>query len=134
MKTLQRMRFRPCGGRAAVAPVCGRQQVIVCLGAIILVTAIVVEMPARADTVRASPAPPTNNQTARKIKKNTGISSRAVAPADSAKASDKLVAAPSPSSAADLDKLYGIKGWNIRSPSFGDTLTQDYGGWRAWRT
>jgi len=32
---------------------------------------------------------------------------------------------------ADLDKIYGIKGWDIGSPSFGNTLTQDYGGWRS---
>jgi porin len=33
--------------------------------------------------------------------------------------------------AADLDKIYGAKGWDIRFPSFGDTITQDYGGWRS---
>ena len=32
---------------------------------------------------------------------------------------------------ADLDKVYGIKGWDIRPPSFGDSLMQDYGGWRS---
>lgn len=35
------------------------------------------------------------------------------------------------SSPADLDKVYGLKGGNVRFPSFGDTLTQDYGGWRS---
>ena len=27
--------------------------------------------------------------------------------------------------------MFGVKGWNIGFPSFGDTLTQDYGGWRS---
>lgn len=34
-------------------------------------------------------------------------------------------------SPARLDKVYGLKGWNIPFPSFGDTLLQDYGGWRT---
>src|SRR6266568_2379525 len=38
-------------------------------------------------------------------------------------------AAPA-SSPADLDEVYGIKGWNVRY-SFGDTITQDHGGWRS---
>jgi porin len=32
---------------------------------------------------------------------------------------------------AEMDKMSGVKGWNIGFPSFGDTLTQDYGGWRS---
>jgi porin len=39
--------------------------------------------------------------------------------------------ASSPSSFAEMDKVFGVKGWNIGFPSFGDTLTQDYGGWRS---
>lgn len=34
-------------------------------------------------------------------------------------------------SVADLDKVYGVKGWAIHFPSFGDTITQDHGGWRS---
>ena len=30
-----------------------------------------------------------------------------------------------------MDKMSGVKGWNIGFPSFGDTLTQDHGGWRS---
>ena len=32
---------------------------------------------------------------------------------------------------AEVDKLLGIKGWNLTFPSFGDTFLQDYGGWRS---
>ena len=32
---------------------------------------------------------------------------------------------------AEMDKMSGVKGWNIGFPSFGDTLLQDYGGWRS---
>jgi porin len=39
-------------------------------------------------------------------------------------------ASPQPSF-AEMDKMSGVKGWNIGFPSFGDTLTQDYGGWRS---
>jgi porin len=34
-------------------------------------------------------------------------------------------------SLAEMDKMSGVKGWNFAFPSFGDTLTQDYGGWRS---
>src|SRR5947209_11180650 len=34
-------------------------------------------------------------------------------------------------SMAEMDKMSGVKGWNIGFPSFGDTLAQDYGGWRS---
>ena len=30
-----------------------------------------------------------------------------------------------------MDKMGGVKGWNFGFPSFGDTLLQDYGGWRS---
>jgi hypothetical protein len=33
--------------------------------------------------------------------------------------------------AAALDKVYAVKSWDIRFPSYGDTLTQDYGGYRT---
>src|SRR5260370_20085864 len=39
--------------------------------------------------------------------------------------------ASSQPSFAEMDKTSGVKGWNIGFPSFGDTLTQDYGGWRS---
>jgi porin len=39
--------------------------------------------------------------------------------------------ASSQPSFAEMDKMSGVKGWNIGFPSFGDTLTQDYGGWRS---
>jgi porin len=32
---------------------------------------------------------------------------------------------------AEMDKMSGVKGWNIGFPSFADTFTQDYGGWRS---
>ena len=30
-----------------------------------------------------------------------------------------------------LDQTYGLKGWNVPYPSFGETITQDVGGWRT---
>ncbi|HEV2840394.1 MAG TPA: carbohydrate porin [Chthoniobacterales bacterium] len=39
--------------------------------------------------------------------------------------------ASSQPSFGEMDKMSGVKGWNIGFPSFGDTLTQDYGGWRS---
>ncbi len=41
------------------------------------------------------------------------------------------VFAASQPSFADMDKMSGVKGWNFGFPSFGDTLMQDYGGWRS---
>jgi porin len=42
---------------------------------------------------------------------------------------------PAPASSqwsfAEMDSMSGIKGWNLTFPSFGDTLMQDYGGWRS---
>jgi porin len=34
-------------------------------------------------------------------------------------------------SPARLDTVYGLKGWDFPFTSFGDTLLQDYGGWRS---
>ena len=34
-------------------------------------------------------------------------------------------------SLARLDDVYGWRGWDIPFPSYGDTLLQDYGGWRS---
>src|SRR5271168_4567855 len=34
-------------------------------------------------------------------------------------------------SPARFDKALGYKGWNFHFPSFGDSLLQDYGGWRS---
>jgi len=39
--------------------------------------------------------------------------------------------ATSQTSIAEMDKMSGIKGWNLTFPSFGDTFLQDYGGWRS---
>src|SRR4051812_39033956 len=39
--------------------------------------------------------------------------------------------AASQPSFAEMDKMSGIKGWNLTFPSFGDTFLQDYGGWRS---
>ena len=44
---------------------------------------------------------------------------------------DNLAVASSRWSFADMDKMSGVKGWNFGFPSFGDTLLQDYGGWRS---
>jgi porin len=39
--------------------------------------------------------------------------------------------AVSEQSPSDLDNVYGLKGWNIHFPSFGDALLQDDGGFRS---
>lgn len=39
--------------------------------------------------------------------------------------------APPDNSAARFDKTLRLRGWNFPFPSYGDTLTQDYGGWRS---
>src|SRR6478609_702909 len=39
--------------------------------------------------------------------------------------------ATSQTSIAEMDKMSGIKGWNLTFPAFGDTFLQDYGGWRS---
>jgi porin len=41
------------------------------------------------------------------------------------------IPACSNASARALDKVYGIKGWDIPYPSYGDTLLGDYGCWRT---
>jgi porin len=41
------------------------------------------------------------------------------------------VAAAIAASPARFDKVYGFKGWDIYFPSMGDSLLQDYGGWRS---
>lgn len=40
-------------------------------------------------------------------------------------------AAAAAASPARFDKVYGFKGWDIGFPSMGDSLLQDYGGWRS---
>ena len=108
MKTARSMSFCHCCRRAAALPRSGRQRLIACLGAI-LAAAVGTQAQVRAGTVDDPPGASANYQTPPKIEKRT----------------------PPPLSLADLDKIYGIKGWNISPPSFGDTLTQDYGGWRS---
>ena len=44
---------------------------------------------------------------------------------------DQAKAAARAASPARLDKVYGFKGWDFHFPSYGDTLLQDYGGWRS---
>jgi porin len=53
----------------------------------------------------------------------------AVAPQGDRKAVVAIV--PSRDSLADLNKRYGVKGWNIPFPSYGDSLLRDEGGWRS---
>jgi len=68
---------------------------------------------------------------ARKLGLKNTLSKPAAIPVGLPKQSERLVAAPSPPFLTDLDKIYGVKGWDIRFPSFSDTLTQDFGGWRS---
>ena len=53
------------------------------------------------------------------------------APNNAATASDNLTAASSQWSLAEMDKVLGIKGWNYAPPSFAESVTLDYGGWRS---
>ena len=44
---------------------------------------------------------------------------------------DQARAAAYAASPARFDHTYGYKGWDFHFPSFGDSLLQDYGGWRS---
>ena len=52
-------------------------------------------------------------------------------PGSSAQGSGNLAAVSSQWSFAEMDKVFGVKGWNYNFPSFGDTFLQDYDGWRS---
>jgi porin len=44
---------------------------------------------------------------------------------------DHLTTASSHPSLAEMDQVLGIKGWNYAPPSFAESVTLDYGGWRS---
>jgi len=66
-----------------------------------------------------------------KHKKRVRKISEAKVPELTVKAPVRPVVADSAARAAALDKVYGVHGWDIPFPSFGDTLTQDAGGFRT---
>jgi porin len=72
-----------------------------------------------------------NDLTAGNLQATTGTLSRVTAPDNAATASDNLTAASFHPSLAGMDKVLGLKGWNYNFPSFGETVTLDYGGWRS---
>jgi porin len=82
-------------------------------------------------TGNAAPWWATSDLTTGNVQATIGTYSRVTAPVNSVQTAGDLAVASSPVSFADMDKMSGVKGWNIGFPSFGDTLTMDYGGWRS---
>src|ERR1700760_3177361 len=130
MKTRLEGRFGFCCKYAVALGYSGGRRMIARLGAIALVAAVGSEAQARVDDVPDLPGRPKNEQ-ARRPEQKIGPSRRLALPTGLPATPHKFSTPPPSRSAADLDKVYGIKGWNIRFPSFGDTLTQDVGGWRS---
>ena len=79
----------------------------------------------------AAPWWATNDLTTGNVQEKIGTLSCVTAPNNAATASNNLTAASSRWSLAELDKVLGIKGWNYAPPSFTESVTQDYGGWRS---
>jgi porin len=79
----------------------------------------------------AAPWWATNDLTTGNVQGKIGTLSCVTAPNNAATASDNLTAASSQWSLAEMDKVLGLKGWNYNFPSFGDTVTQNWGGWRS---
>ena len=79
----------------------------------------------------AAPWWATNDLTTGNVQEKIGTFSCVTAPNNAATASNNLTAASSRWSLAELDKVLGIKGWNYAPPSFTESVTQDYGGWRS---
>jgi porin len=73
----------------------------------------------------------TNDLTTGNVQGKIGTLSCVTAPNNAATASDNLTAASSQWSLAEMDKVLGIKGWNYAPPSFAESVTLDYGGWRS---
>jgi porin len=73
----------------------------------------------------------TNDLTTGNVQGKIGTLSCVTAPNNAAIASDNLTAASSQWSLAEMDKVLGIKGWNYAPPSFAESVTLDYGGWRS---
>jgi porin len=68
----------------------------------------------------------TNFKQTAKIRNQRNIGSELIVSRDSVAISPVAAASP-----ARLDKAYNYKGWDMPFPSFGDTLLQDYGGFRT---
>ena len=79
----------------------------------------------------ATPWWATNDLTTGNVQGKIGTLSCVTAPNNAATASDNLTAASSQWSLAEMDKVLGIKGWNYAPPSFAESVTLDYGGWRS---
>ena len=73
----------------------------------------------------------TNDLTIGNVEGKIGTLSCVIAPRNATTASDNLTAASSQWSLAEMDKVLGIKGWNYSPPSFAESVTLDYGGWRS---
>ena len=52
-------------------------------------------------------------------------------PGGSASKAENLASTSSQMSLAEMDKVLGIKGWNYAPPSFAESVTMDYDGWRS---
>src|ERR1700752_4697410 len=131
MNAFQCRVFLPPGEIAPARSCPWRQRAIAPLVAIALVAVVGGEGAVRAAGSQDPLGASKHHQPARKSGPKNALLRPVAIPVSLPKQSERLVAAPSSPSLADLDKIYGVKGWNIPFPSFGDTLTQDFGGWRS---
>src|SRR5262249_54855993 len=79
----------------------------------------------------AAPWLATSDLTTGNVQGKIGTFSYVTAPNNATTASDNLTAGSSQWSLAEMDKVLGIKGFNYAPPSFSESVTLDYGGWRS---
>ena len=131
MKAFGRTRFRFPGGHGAGRRYPDRRRSIACFSAIALVAVADCEGEVRAAATLDPPGPLKHHRPALRLSLKNTLSMPAAIPPGLPKQSESRATEPSPPSLSDLDKIYGVKGWDISFPSFSDTLTQDFGGWRS---
>jgi porin len=78
-----------------------------------------------------APLWPTSDLTTGNFEAAIGTLNNVTAPGSSAQRADNVAAGSSRWSLAEMDKVLGIKGWNYAPPSFAESVTLDYGGWRS---
>src|SRR6516165_2329926 len=76
-------------------------------------------------------AAPVHHKHVAKAKKQAHAKPTTVASETARPTPPDAAAAAAAASPARFDKVYGFKGWDIAFPSMGDSLLQDYGGWRS---
>ncbi|VTZ21288.1 Porin [Methylocella tundrae] len=82
------------------------------------------------DMDKGSTVPP-KHETAKTNRKKIQAIGKADVMGPPPQSAEAAFAATMAASPARFDQAFGWKGWNIPFPSFGDSLLQDYGGWRS---